>query len=127
MGRRVRRLRESGRRRGSAWRLCKPAIRRTAEPGDRLLAVTSRALEQREGYPAAAVIYAATVSEAVDAREYYAARSRFRTRPDCVYRFWPETGEIRHTGTTALHATADSVRKRPRAISGVSQRASAGL
>ena len=91
--------------------LCKPAIRRTAEAGDRLVALTSRALQQRDGYPEAAVIYAATVSEAVDARTYYSTRSRFRSRPDCVYVFSPEEGVFRHTGNTPLHANPESEAK----------------
>lgn len=91
--------------------LCKPAIRRTAQVGDRVLAITSRALQQSGGYPEAAVIYCATVSEAVEARAYYARRSSFRARPDYVYHFRPATGEFRHTGKTALHATPESVRK----------------
>ena len=91
--------------------LCKPAIRRTAQPGDRLLAVTSRALEQKESYPEAAIIYCAIVSGIADAREYYALESPFRKRPDCVYRFQTKTGEFRHTGKTALHATPESERK----------------
>lgn len=88
--------------------LCKPAIRRTAQPGDRIVALTSRALEKSSGYPEAAVIYCGTVSDVADARQYYAARSRFRSRPDCVYLFSSQTGEIRHTGKTALHATPES-------------------
>ena len=88
--------------------LCKPAIRRTAQPGDRILGLTSRSLVRRDGYPEAAVIYCAAVSELVDARTYYADKSRFRGRPDCVYAFVPETGELLHTGKTALHATPES-------------------
>lgn len=84
--------------------ICKPAIRRTADVGDRILGVTSRALVEREGYPPNAVVYAAIVSGAQDAREYYAARSPFRHRPDCVYRFHRANGELLHTGRTPLHA-----------------------
>lgn len=84
--------------------ICKPAIRRTAQPGDRILGVTGQALVSREGYPPAAVIYAAIVSEALDAREYYASRSRFRSRPDCIYQFHRENGTLLHAGTSPLHA-----------------------
>lgn len=84
--------------------ICKPAIRRTAEVGDRILGVTSRSLVEREGYPENAVIYAAIVSGAHDAREYYAPRSPFRSRPDCIYQFHRDNGELRHTGQTPLHA-----------------------
>lgn len=100
-----------GERRLLSLALCKPAIRRTAQPGDRLLAVTSRALEQREGYSETAIVYGAVVSETADARVYYARQSPFRKRPDCVYRFLTRTGEFRHAGKTALHATPESERK----------------
>ncbi len=84
--------------------ICKPAIRRTAQPGDRLLGITSHSLEAREGYPLSAVIYAAIVSGAHDAREYYAAQSPFRHRPDCIYEFHRANGALTHTGRTPLHA-----------------------
>ena len=84
--------------------ICKPAIRRTAQPGDRILGLTSRSLVLREGYPGNAVIYAAIVSDALDAREYYAPRSRFRARPDCIYEFHRSHGTLIHTGKTPLHA-----------------------
>ena len=84
--------------------ICKPAIRRTAQPGDRILGITSQSLAARDGYPLHAVIYAAIVSGAQDAREYYAARSPFRSRPDCIYQFHRANGELRHTGRTPLHA-----------------------
>ena len=84
--------------------ICKPAIRRTAKPGDRILGITSRSLVEREGYPLHAIIYAAVVGEAVDARDYYAARSPFRYRPDCIYKFHRLNGTIEHTGDSPLHA-----------------------
>ncbi len=84
--------------------ICKPAIRRTAQPGDRILGITSRLLAQREGYPLNAVIYAAIVDDAVDAREYYAKESPFQHRPDCIYRFHRLNGTIEHSGQTPLHA-----------------------
>ncbi len=84
--------------------ICKPAIRRTAQRGDRILGITSHSLALSDGYPLNAVIYAAIVEDAVDAREYYAARSPFRSRPDCIYRFHRLNGTIEHTGRTPLHA-----------------------
>lgn len=84
--------------------ICKPAIRRTAQPGDRLLGLTSRSLVLRDDYPPTAVIYAAVVNQVLDAREYYAPRSRFRSRPDCIYSFHRQNGTLTHTGRTALHA-----------------------
>ncbi|GAC1363433.1 MAG: hypothetical protein NVSMB3_11870 [Acidobacteriaceae bacterium] len=84
--------------------ICKPAIRRTAKSGDRILGITSHSLAASDGYPLHSVIYAAIVDGAVDAREYYAARSRFRHRPDCIYRFHRLNGTIEHSGRTPLHA-----------------------
>ncbi len=83
--------------------ICKPAIRRTAQPGDRLLGLTSVALAQRENYPLAAVIYAAKVTETLDLGAYYEPDSPHTYRPDCIYAFHPETGELHHTGRTRLH------------------------
>ncbi len=88
--------------------ICKPAIRRTAQPGDRLLGLTSVALARREGYPLGAVIYAAQVAGTLDFGAYYAAQdgaaeSGFAQRPDCIYRLDTETGLIAHTGRSRLH------------------------
>jgi len=84
--------------------ICKPAIRRTAQPEDRILGITSQSLVRSDGYPPNSVIYAAVVENAVDAREYYAARSAFRHRPDCIYQFHRLNGTIEHSGRTPLHA-----------------------
>lgn len=84
--------------------ICKPAIRRTAQPGDRILGLTSRILEQRDGYPPVSIIYAATVTEVWDATAYYAPRSPHRHRPDCIYRYDREAGTLEHSGQTGLHA-----------------------
>lgn len=84
--------------------ICKPAIRRTAQPGDRIVGLTSRVLEQRDGYPALSVIYAGVVGDVMDATRYYAPRSPHRNRPDCIYRYDAETGTLEHTGRTGLHA-----------------------
>ncbi len=84
--------------------ICKPAIRRTAKPGDCLIGLTSRMLEEKSGYPALSVIYAAKVTEIVDAAAYYAPRSPHRQRPDCIYAYDPDTGGLCHTGRTGLHA-----------------------
>ncbi len=84
--------------------ICKPAVRRTAQPGDRILGLTSRVLEQRDGYPPLSVIYTARVTEVADATAYYAPQSPYRSRPDCIYRYEAETGELIHTGESGLHA-----------------------
>ena len=83
--------------------ICKPAIRRTAQPGDRILGITSRALAQSDGYPLGAVIYAAIVGERVDAREYFCQESPFTHRPDCIYEFHQQLGRASHRGLSALH------------------------
>ncbi len=84
--------------------ICKPAIRRTARPGDRLLGLTSHALAASDGYPVEAVIYAAVVEDGLDARDYYGGQPAFRERPDCIYAFHRQLGTIEHTGRTPLHA-----------------------
>ncbi len=84
--------------------ICKPAIRRTAQISDRIIGISSHALAATDEYPLHAVIYAAILTGAVDAREYYAARSRFRSRPDCIYKFHRQNGTLTHTGRSALHA-----------------------
>ncbi len=83
--------------------ICKPAIRRTAQPGDRILGITSHALANREGYPLCAVIYAAVVQEGIEARDYFTAGSPFAARPDCIYEFHQQNGRAAHTGRTNLH------------------------
>ncbi len=91
--------------------ICKPAIRRTAQPGDRLLGITSRALEKSDGYPLLSVIYAAVVAEGVEAREYFAAESPFTARPDCIYEFHRQNGTAAHRGRTALHRGEEHILK----------------
>lgn len=83
--------------------ICKPAIRRTAQPGDRILGITSHALAQTDGYPLLAVVYAAIVKEGVEARDYFAPESLFTERPDCIYEFHQQLGRATHRGVSALH------------------------
>ena len=83
--------------------ICKPAIRRTAQPGDRILGITSHALAQTDGYPLGAVIYAAIVAEGIEARDYFAPASPFTERPDCIYEFHQQLGRAAHRGLSALH------------------------
>jgi hypothetical protein len=84
--------------------ICKPAIRRTAQAGDRILGITSHSLANREGYPLSSVIYAAVVGEGVEARDYFAAGGEFAARPDCIYEFHQANGRALHTGRSQLHA-----------------------
>ena len=83
--------------------ICKPAIRRTAQPGDRILGITSHSLANRDGYPLCAVIYAAIVQEGIEARNYFAPGTTFASRPDCIYEFHQQNGRAAHAGRTNLH------------------------
>ncbi len=81
--------------------ICKPAIRRTAQPGDRILGITSHSLAHSDGYPLGCVIYAAIVQEGVDARDYF--DTPFAHRPDCIYEFHRQNWKAAHTGRSGLH------------------------
>ena len=83
--------------------ICKPAIRRTAQAGDRILGITSHSLAQSDDYPLGAVIYAAVVERGVEARDYFAEGSTFMHRPDCIYQFHRLNGTVAHTGRSNLH------------------------
>ncbi len=83
--------------------ICKPAIRRTAQAGDRIIGITSHSLAHSDGYPLNSVIYAAIVGEGIEARDYFAAESQFTYRPDCIYEFHQHNGTVAHTGRTNLH------------------------
>ena len=91
--------------------ICKPAIRRTAQPGDRILGITSHSLANREAYPLCAVIYAAIVHEGIEARDYFTADSAFAARPDCIYEFHQQNGRAAHTGRTNLHRSPANLLK----------------
>ena len=91
--------------------ICKPAIRRTAQAGDRLLGLTSQSLATTDGYPLNAVVYAAVVAAGIDARDYYMPGGEFRHRPDCIYEFHRQHGTIEHAGRTPLHADAAYLRR----------------
>ncbi len=91
--------------------ICKPAIRRTAQPGDRILGITSHSLAHSEGYPLGAVIYAAIVREGVEARDYFAPAGPFTHRPDCIYEFHQHNGTVAHNGRSRLHAAEQHMLK----------------
>ena len=91
--------------------ICKPAIRRTAQPGDRVIGITSHALARRDGYPLSAVIYAALVAEGVEARDYFAPASPFTHRPDCIYEFHQQNGKAVHAGRSRLHSGEQHILK----------------
>ncbi len=91
--------------------ICKPAIRRTAQPGDRILGITSHALAQRDGYPLLSVIYAAVVREGLEASDYFVPQGEFAHRPDCIYEFHQQNGTAAHTGRTRLHRGAEHLLK----------------
>ncbi len=83
--------------------ICKPAIRRTAQAGDRILGITSHSLQRTDGYPLGCVIYAAVVGEAVEGRDYFSAGGEFAERPDCIYEFHQGNGRAAHAGRSRLH------------------------
>lgn len=83
--------------------ICKPAIRRTARPGDRVVGITSHALAKSDGYPLLSVVYAAVVAEGVEARDYFSEEAEFRDRPDCIYQFHQQNGRGSHAGRSQLH------------------------
>jgi hypothetical protein len=85
--------------------ICKPAIRRTAQPGDRILGITSHALAKRDGYPLGSVIYAAVVREGLEAPDYFACSGPFLHRPDCIYEFHQLNGTAVHRGQSNLHSS----------------------
>ena len=89
--------------------ICKPAIRRTAQAGDRILGITSQSLAQSDGYPLNAVIYAAVVGEGIDARDYFTPG--YTHRPDCIYEFHRQNGTAEHTGRSLLHAAPEHILK----------------
>ena len=90
--------------------ICKPAIRRTAQPGDRILGITSHSLANREGYPLNSVIYAAIVKDGVEARDYFSL-GEFAHRPDCIYEFHQGNGRASHTGRSNLHSAEEHILK----------------
>ncbi len=83
--------------------ICKPAIRRTAQPGDRILGITSHALANRDGYPLSSVIYACVVADGIDARDYFAQTGEYAARPDCIYEFHQQNGRAAHAQRSNLH------------------------
>ena len=89
--------------------ICKPAIRRTAEPGDRILGLTSHSLAHSDGYNLNSIIYAAIVREALDARDYFTPD--YTHRPDCIYRFHQLNGTAAHTGRSNLHSAPEHILK----------------
>lgn len=89
--------------------ICKPAIRRTAQPGDRLVGITSHSLARTDGYPLCAVIYAAVVQEGAEARDYFTGE--WTHRPDCIYEFHQQNGTAVHTGRSGLHAAPEHLLK----------------
>lgn len=84
--------------------ICKPALRRTARPGDLVVGFTAQSLD-----PAHRLVYLARVSEQLPPGRYY-SELRYRRRPDCIYEFIdvPVTGErLRHRSGALYHAPDD--------------------
>jgi|HubBroStandDraft_2_1064218.scaffolds.fasta_scaffold182939_2 hypothetical protein len=82
--------------------ICKPAIRSVARRGSILLGFAGKGL-----YADNCLVYAAKVSEHLDAREYF-LEPRYATRPDCIYR-WDGRGFEWKNGSK-FHSSASLLR-----------------
>lgn len=81
--------------------VCKPAIRRTAKPGDRILGITSKAIFDSDNYPLYSIIYFAVVDKVISSQEYFSGAHK--DRPDCIYSFDDSTGQFPRLTTTDIH------------------------
>ena len=84
--------------------ICKPALRRTARPGDLVVGFTAQSLD-----PTHRLVYLARVSEKLPPGRYY-LEPQYRDRPDCIYEFInvPGTGErLRHRAGALYHSPDD--------------------
>lgn len=80
--------------------ICKPAIRRTAQPGDLIFAFGTNAEE-----PANRLVYIAKVTERVAEGLYY-TREDYSLRPDCIYERRPN-GRLVRKANAQHHNQAD--------------------
>lgn len=81
--------------------ICKPAIRRTAQPGDRIFGITSKTIAKSHGYPLDAVIYSAVVSSVITSQSY--ATLAYSDRLDSIYTFSSTTGHATRRTATNIH------------------------
>jgi hypothetical protein len=81
--------------------ICKPMIRRAAEPGDLIFGFAGRSMCADAPVPADALLYVARIDEKLPGDVYF-ADERFAARRDCVYR---RTGDRFEQRPGALHHT----------------------
>jgi len=91
--------------RSGLWSLaiCKPKIRRVAQRGDVVIGFAARRLDPSKGY---GVVHVAELDKAVLGREYYAPKSRYAKRGDCIYEV---TGADYLRGRDARYHTEDHI------------------
>ena len=91
--------------------ICKPAIRRKAKAGDRIVGISGRGEKRAETadgskYPITAVIYAAIVEKVLSCEEY-TALPRYEDRMDCLYNYSPAEDKFYRKEEAVLHTEAD--------------------
>ena len=73
--------------------ICKPALRRVAQPGDWVIGVGALTVKKLRGR----IIYIAKVTQALVGSEYYNGNGKWVKRPDCIYRHHKENGADKYT------------------------------
>lgn len=95
--------------------ICKPAIRRKAKAGDRIVGISgcgkgrARAPDGSK-YPVTAVIYAAIVERVLSWKDY-AALPQYQDRMDCLYAISPTTQNTFHRKENTVLHTEDDMEK----------------
>lgn len=85
--------------------ICKPAVRRSAKPGDRILGITSKIIARLHDYPLDSVLYFAVVDQVILSREYVThARN---DRLDCIYSFDESTGQFARLTTNNIYTSQE--------------------
>lgn len=65
--------------------ICKPEIRRLSRVGDWIVGISGKTLQNQQGYPVHAVVWAGIVAEILTGQEYYTLANR--NRLDCIYSY----------------------------------------
>lgn len=84
--------------------ICKPALRKTAKPGDLVVGFTAQSLN-----PHHLLVYLARVTEKLPSGRYY-QDAQYRNRPDCVYEFVDVPGhgrQLRYRAGKLYHSAND--------------------
>ena len=87
--------------------ICKPQIRASAQPGDRILGIVGKILARSCQHQENGVVYAATVDRVLSAKEYYT--QGYADRLDCIYIFSESTGRFERRGNTTMHPCAQDL------------------